>query len=296
MRPMRSFVIDTTLLIAAGIMLFACIGLIVSARGIGNVVSEAALIRLEAVALITGDLMPSEKKKSMKKITRRGVGLRLKLASFTILLVTLVVGIVSTPLYISMTRTQEETLLTGLWDRSKVLLEGLASSARVYLPAQNLLELGFLPAQTAAIPEAEYVTITGFGSASSTNNDFVWASNDPGILAKINTEDIQYGISRLSDGLTPQIAAMSEELNSAARERVGTITESITVLSEEYRSLALRTGTEAENRINEIQTSLRDLENQVTEELNIIGSAIGSEPSFSIERLSYNTSRNYVFF
>jgi hypothetical protein len=295
-RPLRKFVIDTALLIAAGIMLFAFVGLIVSARGIGNVVSEAAVIRLEAAALITGDLMPSEKKKSMKKIKRRGMGLRLKLASFTIILVTLVVAIVSIPLYLSMTRTQEETLLTGLWDRSKVLLEGLASSARVYVPAQNLLELGFLPAQTSAIPEAEYVTITGFGSGSNINNDFVWASNDPGILSKINTDTVQYGVSRLSDNLSPQLAEMSGELNSQAIMQVGTITESITTLSEEYRSLALRTGADVENRISEIQTSLRVLENQVTERLNVIGSEIGSEPAFSRERLSYNTSRNYLFY
>ncbi len=295
-RPAKKFVIDTPLFIAAEIMVFACIGLVVSARGIGNVVSEAAVIRLEAAALITGDLMPSEKKKSMKKIKRRGAGLRLKLASFTIILVTLVVGIVSTPLYISMTQTQEETLLTGLWDRSKVLLEGLASSARVYLPAQNLLELGFLPDQTAAIPEAEYVTITGFGSESSVYNDYVWASNDPGILSKINTDSLQYGVSRLSDNLTPRLPGIAEELNSRAVEHVGAFTESIVVLSNEARSLALSTGEEADNRFNEIQTALRNLENQVTEELNIIGSEIGSEPEFSRERLSDNTSRNYLFF
>jgi serine phosphatase RsbU (regulator of sigma subunit) len=296
MRPPKKIVIDTSLLIAAAIMLFAFIGLIVSVKGIGNVVNEAALIKLEAVALITGDLMPSQKNKSMKKMKRRGMGLRLKLASFTIILVTLVVTIVSTPLYVSMTRTQEETLLTGLWDRSKVLLEGLASSARVYLPAQNLLELGFLPAQTAAIPEAEYVTISGFGSGSNINNDYVWASNDPGILSKINTDDVEYGVSRLNDNLSPRLSAISEELNLQARERVGTITESINALSAEYRSLALRTGTEAENRINEIQTSLRDLENQLTAELNTIGSEIGSEPAFSREHLSHNTSQNYLFF
>ncbi|MDR2900988.1 MAG: SpoIIE family protein phosphatase [Treponema sp.] len=296
MRSERKFVIDTPLFIAIGIMVFAFIGFVVSARGIGNVVSEAALIRLEAAALITGDLMPSEKKKSMKKIKRRGVGLRLKLASFTIVLVTLVVGIVSTPLYLSMTRTQEETLLTGLWDRSKVLLEGLASSTRVYLPAQNLLELGFLPEQTAAIPEADYVTITGFGSGSSIYNDYVWASNDPGILSKVNTDDVQYGVSRLSDGLSPRLEVIANELNTQARERVGTITESINALSEEYRSIALRTGAEVENRMNEIQASLRELENQVTAELNSIGSEIGSEPAFSRERLSYNTSRHYLFF
>lgn len=290
-RPEKQFVIDTTLLIAAGMILFAFIGLIVSARGIGSVISEAAVIRLEAAALITGDLMPSEKKKSMKRIRRRGAGLRLKLASFTIILVALVVAIVSIPLYLSMTRTQEETLLTGLWDRSKVLLEGLASSARVYLPAQNLFELGFLPEQSAAIPEAEYVTITGFGSASNISNDYVWASNDPEILRKIDTEDIQHGVSKLTDEVTPMLAEMSEELNSRARDQVGSIVESITALSNEARPLALN-----DSRFIEIQNTLRSMENQVTAELNSIGSEIGSEPAFSRKRLADNTSRDYLFY
>jgi serine phosphatase RsbU (regulator of sigma subunit) len=252
---------------------------------------------LEAVALITGDLMPSQKKKNMKKIKRRGVGLRLKLASFTIILVTLVVGIVSTPLYLSMTRTQEETLLTGLWDRSKVLLEGLASSARVYLPTGNLLELGYLPAQIAAIPEAQYVTITGFGTGSSINNDYIWATNDPGILPKINTDGLQYGVSRLdNDPLVSLLPAISEELNSRAREQAGTIIESITALTEEYRSLALRTDAASVNRRNEIEILSGNLENQVTAYLNAVGSEIGSEPAFSRERLANNTSPNYLFF
>ncbi len=295
-RPDRKFIIDTSLLIVAGIMVFAFIGIIVSARGIGNVVAEEAAIRMEAAALITGDLMPSEKKKSIKKIKRRGAGLRLKLASFTIILVTLVVGIVSGPLYISMTRTQEETLLTGLWDRSKVLLEGLASSARVYMPSQNLLELGFLPAQTAAIPEAEYVTITGFGSTPSIYNDYVWATNDPAIHSKINTSAFQAGVSRLTDELSPRMPEISEELNTRARDQVGKITESIAALTAEGRSLALRTDTASANRFNEIQSSLRGLENQMTEDLNTIGSEIGSEPAFSRERLADNKARNYIFF
>jgi serine phosphatase RsbU (regulator of sigma subunit) len=293
-RPAKKIVIDTSLLAAVGIIIFAFVGLIFSVRGIGNVISEAAAIRLEAAALITGDIMPSEKKISLKKITRRGVGLRLKLVSFTIMLVMLVVAIVSIPLYVSMTRTQEETLLTGLWDRSRVLLEGIASSARVYLPEQNLLELGFLPNQIAAIPEARYVTITGFGSGSNINNDYVWATNDSGIFLKIDTDDLQNGISRLTnDNISAQLAAISDELNGQAREKVGTIIEDIPVLTAEYNTLIASGDEDAAART---QNALRDLENQMMEELNAIGSEIRSEPAFSKERLSENTSINYLFY
>jgi serine phosphatase RsbU (regulator of sigma subunit) len=283
-------------LLTTGIIVFACTGLLVSVKGMKNVAAEAALIRREVAALISGDILPLEKKKSLKKIERRGMGLRLKLASFTIILVTFVVSITSIPLYITMTRTQEETLLTGLWDRSKVLLEGIASGARAYLPEQNLLELGFLPAQIAAIPEAKYITITGFGLESKVYNDSVWASNDPNILSKINTDNIQYGVSQISDDLSFRLPEISDELNRRARNQVGTITENISALKAENYSLSLITDTDIKNQKNAIQTRIHNLENQVTEDLNIIGSEIGSEPIFSKERLSHNTSKNYLFF
>ncbi|QQO11368.1 SpoIIE family protein phosphatase [Breznakiella homolactica] len=295
-REQRRFVVDTALLILSGVMVFCAIGIIVSVRGIGSVVAESAAIRVEAVALITGDIMPSERKKRMKKMKKRGVGLRVKLASLTIAVVLAVVVMVSAPMYVMMTRTQEETLLKGLWDRSTVLLEGLASSARAYLPSGNILELGFLPAQTAAIPEARYVTITGFGSESTVFSDYVWATNDPEILSKINTSELQPGVSRLEDILSPRLTGITEELNNRARLEVGALTESISSLTQEAVSLALRTDAASRERLSDIQVTIRSLETRLTERLTEIARQIGSEPAFSTENLAEDESRTYIFF
>ncbi|MDR1949842.1 MAG: SpoIIE family protein phosphatase [Spirochaetaceae bacterium] len=294
-RPRGRFILDTVLLIIIGTLLFCLIGLLTSLRGIGAAMAEGTVINMEATALITGELMPSEKKKRLAGLRRRGMGLRVKLASFTIILVLLVVGMVSAPLYLMMTRTQEETLLRGLWDRSTVLLEGLASGARAYLPAGNILELGLLPAQITAIPEARYVTITGFGTGSTIFDDHVWATNDPEILAKIDTAEFRPGLSRLEDILSPRLGAIAEELNRRARDEVGDLSSGITGFTQEALSLALRTDEESRLRLNDIQVSIRTLETRLTEGLAAIGREIGSEPAFSEGNVPEG-DRRYIFF
>jgi serine phosphatase RsbU (regulator of sigma subunit) len=295
-RSGRRYVVDTSLLAVFAILIFCCIGFITSVRGIGNVIAESAAIRLDAAALITGDFMPSEKKKRLARIKRRGGGLRLKLASFTIALVLLVVVMVSAPLYLMMNRTQRETLLQGLWDRSSVLLEGLAASARAYLPSGNILELGFLPAQTAAIPEARYVTITGYATGNTIYNDHVWATNDPDILSKINTAEFQPGISRIQDILSPRLEGIAQELNKRAQDEVGDLSKSITGLTQEALSLVLRTDAESRRRLDDIQITTRSLETRLNEQLTEAGREIGSEPSFSIENITEDAGRTYIFF
>jgi hypothetical protein len=296
LRGEPAYVFNVTILIVLGIILLCFIGFLASVRGIGNVIAESTAIRVEAVALITGDLMPLEKKRRLVRVRKRGIGLRIKLASFTIGLVLLVVVMVSVPLYYMMTRTQQETLLRGLWDRSTVLLEGLASSARAYLPSGEVLELGFLPPQMASIPEARYVTITGYGSNSAVYDDRVWATNDPDILSKIDTAELQPGVSRLVDVLTPRLETISGELGDYAREQVGELSASITALTQEALSLALRTDPASRQRMNDIQVTTRSLETRLTEELTEISREIGSEPPFSTENLFAEGSRLFVFF
>jgi HAMP domain-containing protein len=136
---------------------------------------------------------------------RHNLGLRHKLALFTIVLVLVVIFIVSIPFYTMMIKEQQKTLLKGLWDRSVVLLEGISASTRFLLQAESIVELNQLPARIAAVPEARYLTITGFVPETPEYEDRVWASNDPGILFKINTPRLHPGVSLLSDTLTPRL-------------------------------------------------------------------------------------------
>jgi hypothetical protein len=292
----RRLAVNTILPLIIVVMVFCGIGSVGSVRGIGMVMADNAVVQIEATALMTGDLMPLEKKKHLKKIKRRGAGLRVKLTFYTAILVLLVVLIVSSPLYYVMTKTQEETLLRGLWDRSVVLLEGLASNVRTFLPAENVLELSFLPNQSAAIPEAGYVTITGFGSASTIFSDYVWATNDPNILSKIDTAEFEPGISRLRDPLSLRLEGIVRELNDQAREEVGDLTAAIAGLTREGVSLALNDDPASLQRIADIQVATRSLDTRLIEALAEISREIGSEPEFPTEYFTHSENHNFILF
>ncbi|MDR0386907.1 MAG: SpoIIE family protein phosphatase [Treponema sp.] len=275
---------DMTALAVTGILVFSAAGLAASVLGLGSVTADYTALRAEAAALISGDLMPAEKKKRITVLKRRGVGLRIKLASFTICLVLLVVIMVSTPLYFRMTRTQQETLLEGLRDRSSVLMESLASGARTYLSAENLLELSFLPAEIIAVPEAHYATVTGYNPENTVFEDQVWATNDPDILSKIDTAELEIGVSRLTDRLSPRIANIAAEMNARARSRVGSLSAALA------REALPRTGDAG------VRVSRASLETQLNEELIQVGREIGSEPPFRTRIPAAEMSRNYIFF
>jgi serine phosphatase RsbU (regulator of sigma subunit) len=294
--PGRRYSFTIVGLIIAGIVLLCGTGIAASLRGIASVLADNAAVQSEAAALITGDLMPLEKKKRLGIISRRRIGFRLKLASFTIALVLLVVVMVSVPLYLLMTRTQEETLLRSLRDRSAVLMDGLASSARAYLPAGNVLEMGFLPAQMAAIPEARYVSITGYGSAGTTFADHLWATNDPDVLSKIDTADFEPGVSRLRDALSPLIEKLAEDLNERARAEVGDLNASIASLTQEGLALGLHDDPESIRQFESIQETTRGLEIRLTDRLNGIAREIRSEPRFPAQRLDAGAGTSFIFY
>ncbi|MDR0599543.1 MAG: SpoIIE family protein phosphatase [Treponema sp.] len=288
--------VDPALLILAAIVIFCLLGIFASIRGLSGAAAESAAIRMETIALITGDSMPSEKKRRLFRIKRKGAGLRLKMASFTIGLVILVVGMISSPLYVMMGRTQEATLLRGLWDRSAVLLEGIATGARPYMPSNNYLELGYLPSQSAVIPEARYVTITGYGSADTIFADHVLATNDQDIASKIDTPELNIGVSRLTDPLSPRLEEISRELNERAQAAVGELDASITALTREGLELMENPGPENTRRLNDISVTTQSLQNRANEALAEISREIGSEPAFSTTALRENKGDTYIFF
>jgi len=288
--------------LAALLMILCALGLIAMIRGIAGVITESALVKQEAHAIITGDFMPMEKKQKMVQIQKKGIGLRFKLSSFTTGLILLVVIMISTPMYIMMINTQQQTLLRSLWDRSSVLLEGIASSARSYLPMaiqsageRGTLEMMYLPAQSAALNEAQYITITGYG-LNSIHTDHIWASNDPGLDYKLDTAVMRPGVSRFSDALEPFYEDITKELNLRAQREAGELSNSITSMTEEFLSLALRTDAAGERLRSDIQVSINSLELKVNEILTNISGEIGSYPEFPHNRIGSTGDGKYILF
>jgi len=294
------FSVEIGNLILGSVLVLGGLGLFAAVRGIITVVKENASIRLDAAALVTGDLMPLEKKKRVSRINKRVSGLRLKLASFTIALVLVVDLMTSVPLYIMMTRSQRQTLIKGLWDRATVLLDGLAANAKVFLSQGKIDDMGFLPAQMASIPEALYVTITGYNPETLVFEDQVWATNDPNILQKIDTQTLRLGFSSLTDAVSPYLSPLARKLNSQARERVGGTPRNIITLRQEASILA--ESADAGNnsdvlfRLEEIQTTLQILDNRISETLYRITPVIQSEPEYSLGDFKISPNHRFLFY
>ncbi len=281
----------------AALMLFALAALVFSFAGLAGTARDAAYIRAEVRSLLTGDIMPSEKKQRTGRLKSRGLSLRFKLAFFTTTLVIAVTLLVSIPLGLQFSQNQERTLASGLESRVFVLLESLASGARAYLPSQNLLELGFLPAQIAALDEAEWATITGLAAGgANVNTDFVWASNDPDLESKLDTAAFTPGRSRLSDGAAARIGERSAVLDEEARRSVGELAEGIAQLTREGLSLALRTDAQSLRRVEEIQATARQLEQRLNRELAALSTrGMGSWPEYDPDNIS-RTETSYIFY
>ncbi len=289
--------VDPGKLFMYSLFAFALLALAVSFRGVASAARDTVLVRGEVRALLTGDIMPSERKRRSASLRKRGVGLRFKLAFFTTTLVISVVLIVSIPLGLRFSSNQERTLARGLESRVNVLLESLASGARAYLPSQNLLELGFLPAQIGALEEAKYATITGPGVANSaTGISFVWGSNDPAIADKIDTQTLEPGRSNLVSPENQEIDSRVALLNDEAERAVGELSSGIASLTQEGLRLALSVDQESVRRRDEIQVISRQLEERLSSELSRLSvKGIGSWPAYDADALD-RSQTSYVFF
>ena len=232
---------------------------------------------------------------------KKGKGLRFKIASFIIALVIIIIVMISTPMYILTTNTQCETLLKGLWDRSNVLLDAIASGARTNMPMainsmgqQGFWELQDLPRQSASLPEANFITITGYG-IGSIYTDHVWASNDPGIVQRIDTAELRSGISRYTGELNQVYEQLGMQLNGIAQESASDLSNSIRALYAEGVALVLRTDAEGIRLRNDIQITIESQETRVNEILTELSKEVYSYPEFSTEKLPSDGNRTYTF-
>jgi serine phosphatase RsbU (regulator of sigma subunit) len=278
-------------------IVFPLLGIVLTLRQAVAVVSEGYSIRLEAIALLEGKPMPKAQREQFVRKARRQRGSLLIKFAFTIsLLAILIVALVAIPLGIQMLDTQSEVRARGLEQRVRVLLESAAQGGRSYLPARNVLELSLLPGQAAALDEALYLTITGFGSGAVANPDVVWASNDPGILEKLDASALVPGLSALNDVLSPRIPGIASSIDARARVEVTELAEAIQQLTDEGRVLATRLDAVSQTRLEQVAAGARDLERTLNQRLTAIADAsVASEPAFDPAKLGLE-AREFIFF
>ncbi|MGL4987522.1 MAG: SpoIIE family protein phosphatase [Treponemataceae bacterium] len=282
------------------VLILTIVGIILGINGLLSTKKTTESIQKEIIALFTGGNMANsieEKEKTIEKLSHRGLSLKFKIMFFTSILVILVVLLVSAPLGLMMIQSQEETLAKSLKDRVSVLVDGIASGTRAYLPSQNVLELSFLPQQSQAIEEAFFATITGLPvHGKNVNLNYVWATNDPAISSKIDTEELSFGESYLTDSIMAAITESASQLNIKAVGTVGALAQEIARLTQEGLSLVSQTDTASVNRRAEIQLITRELNDRISADLNSLArSGFSSLPEYN-EGVFDRENTNYTFY
>lgn len=289
--------INTNYLLFAAIILLSLGILIFAVQGFVSTARETVLVRKEIVALISGGPMPKAVQIKTEALKKKGVSLKIKLVGFTSALVIAIVALVAVPLGAIMTSMQERTLSRGLFQRVEVTLESLASGAKAYMPANNILELSYLPSQATSMSEAKFATIIGESeNAERAGLNYVWATNDDSISEKIDTGTINFGVSRHIEEIVGTITDECAALNDKAIESAGTISQTISELNAEGVSLALKTDDLSVARRDEIASITTELNGKLTSILNEISQAgVSSYPRFDENLLDRNNT-DYLFY
>ena len=270
---------------------------------------EKKIIKMEIKALISGEAMPSSKIKTKAEKQR---SLRGKLVAFTIVLVAVVVLFVTLQNGNNMISTQEETLVTALYNRIDVLMESLSSGVRNFLPTENDLEIGSLPGQKDAMSEVKYITILGTKSSTAAEEEgyinvngqagvlsYVWASNDPAISQKVVNYG-EYGIiageTRMIDEDVLTILKRFNGLNEKVVSQASEISKQITLFSQENTELALKTDEESELRRQVVSDTTAKLRNELNSLLTSIATENSSSyPGFADNMLQSDVT-DYLFY
>ena len=277
---------------ACSALIFVC-----TIRGFAQTVKETAEVRRDIITLMRGTMMLQEKRKKAAAVHKRRSSLKFKFSAFTVQGVLVVAALVSIPLGYLMLRVQSRTLAAGLEQRVTVLLNSIATSVRMYMPSQNDLELGALPNLSASLPETEYISILGLPrTQDNTHLNYVWATNDSEISAKLDSAEYVQGASRMTDATVLSVVDRFTTLNDEAEQSVGEMAHRINELTQEGASLAARTDYASNVRRNQINDEVRLLSTHVTDLLGTLSdAAAGSEPAFDVRHLDAS-KRHYLFY
>ncbi len=279
--------------------IFAVMTIVFATKGLSSTAKETVQVHAEIKALIEGDAMPHEKKSKTQKMYKKGIGLRFKLLAYIMILMMLLMAVLISALGYVMVRREEVTRVKALQEKTNIVLDSISSGAKINLPnaSSNLLALSDLVEETGSFSDAKYAVITGFSEEeTNTSIDYVWATNDPFIAKKVDTETVIFGKSRFR---TDSIAAIEKdciELNDTAAAEIKNISQQITELTNEGLSLAGKDDKESVERRTEISEITTQLRRRVDNTLDkIANDGMGSFPHYNPDAIDYENS-TYLFY
>lgn len=238
--------------------------------------------------LISGASMAQKKKKEHLPSLRR------KLIIFTYLLIMVIIVAVSIQNGLNTVKLQKNTMALALQNRSEVLLESLSSGVKNFFPSNNILELTALPSQKEAMEEVKYISIIGqkLEDSSAENLKYIWATNDPDIDSKMDTFELNYGVSQITEEKILEITSKMPELDNRIGKEVNALSVKVDELAEQARII----GISDIEKLEVISSQQADLRNKIDEILNRYAKeSAGSYPYFNPDNLDMENT-DYIFY
>ena len=287
---------------------FAAAGILLSSRQIFAVAREGDTLRLEALALVTGGPMPQAiSRRAARALKRRGVGLRVKFTLIIAFLVIIVVLMLATFLGYNMIIRTSAELATGLDQRARVLLQGVAQGGRFFLGKEDAVtQLSPFPSQAKAMQGANYITITGQGSDPKVaSGEVVYATNDDRIAAKLDPATLNasravvlgqsaFRVEGGTDPLAPLVPAKAADLRAKAESAISDELQLKARLAQEKSGL--KAGAAGDERRTEINAELDSIDLRIRDKLSALSDQeLGSIPRFDASALSTRPA-TYLFY
>ena len=246
--------------------------------------------------------MPWEKKTKSLIYKKKGMSLKSKLILNTTILIAIMDILIVIAFGIYMIKSQENTLATGLLDRSKVMLMSIDRSTQVYLPlarkddALSILDLTDTASQSKALHEAVSVSITSLSSDEKGEPEItLWASTDADIKSKTRDGTFIPGESEFyTEDLYPAFESLLETEKLCA-EACDSINEKIKNLMTQTEALSGKTDAESNYKRQQLLTERSTLLSKLNGILDEISSEnIKSIPEFDTKNISKGGS-SYTF-
>lgn len=276
---------------------------------------EKILIQEEINSLARGENMPLLQNKKRKQNQK---SLKTRIVLFTVILIMLVVGGITAVNVKQTLESQSETLSSSFLNQVDVLLGSIDSGVTTFMPDSETANLQALPDQSAALEEAEYITILGHRNSSETaltseqikeNPDlarmiYIWGSNDPDWNEKTDNSDspipiLNAGISKIiipqsdSDKTNADLYKIilgMDNLNQSTIDKLNTYSTQITSLNKEMDTIIDQN--DYDNKSDTKNSVQKELDSKFSE---IEAENSGSVPQFRGISLNMNTTE-YLFY
>lgn len=239
-----------------------------------------------------GTLMAQTARDALGRV--RGLSLQIKFIISILTLATLIILMLSLTLGFFITENSQRNLGSGLLQRTTVLLDSLATSARNTLPDEFVRDLALIPSQRLAMSDALSVTITGGKRGGGGGTQYVWASDDPD-LPRLISGDFVPGESLIQDEALEPMHQMEQSLNAEAAQELDGLNRRLAELNAQSQALLFRQDAEAERLRRLLGDELERVNAQIQEVLRRLGQGIGSVPPFDPTQLSEATP-TYLFY